>query len=604
MFHTSFSAVVFASAMLAQAGEPTPPTAVSISTPGSSLSAGATPAKSYGIATDHQLATDAAAEMLERGGNAVDAAVAASFVLSVCRPFACGIGGGGFMVISLPGKDGRVERALNYREMCPAGINSDSFIKPGLRPHSSEFGGLAVATPGTVGGLLYALEKYGTLPRAVVMAPAINAAMKGFVVDAAYEDAVARTAKKFKDKKEYKDRFLFVWEQLFQRGAAKVGVRITNTDQAAALRLIAAEGADVFYKGLIAQAIVGSVAADGGVLTLADLSRQVVSETAPLRGAGFGRELLTMPPPSSGGVALLQMVGMVERQHIKVGSLKSSDPGYLFILIESMKFAFADRAYFMADPAFVDVPTDQLLSDAHLEMRVKVMSKRRTMNPDFYAFDENGQQLVEDGGTSHISIVDAHGGAVACTETINLTFGSLLEAKGFGFVLNNQMDDFTTSSGPNAFGLTQSKRNAPHAGKRPLSSMTPTIVLRNSAVEMVAGGAGGPRIITATTQVLLNHLLFGMSAADAVLAPRVHHQWKPSELVVEERLTEEYNGLPVFIWLVKFGHRLEKVQASAGVNLVLVGNDSIEAAADARRGGSATPRSHLLPKPNPREDSK
>ena len=281
-----------------------------------------------------------------------------------------------------------------------------------------------------------------------------------------------------------------------------------------------------------------SVVADGGVLTLADLAHQTVSETAPLRGSGFGRILLTMPPPSSGGVALLQMIGMVERQHIKIGNLKSSDPAYLFTLIESMKFAFADRAYFMADPAFVSVPTAQLLSNDHLDMRVKVMSKRRTMNSDFYLFGENGQQLVEDGGTSHISIVDASGGAVACTETINLTFGSLLDAKGFGFMLNNQMDDFTTTPGPNAFGLTQSKRNAPEAGKRPLSSMTPTIVMRGDAVEMVAGGAGGPRIITGTTQVILNRLLFGMTATDAVAAPRVHHQWKPSELVVEDRLTE------------------------------------------------------------------
>ncbi len=597
MFHTSFSAAVLATAMLAQSVQATPPAALTTSTLALVPSA-VTPVKSYGIATDHQLATDAAAAMLERGGNAVDAAVAASFVLSVCRPFACGIGGGGFMVISLPGKDGRVERALNYREMCPSGISPESFGKPGLPPHSSEFGGLAVATPGTVGGLLYALEKYGTLPRAVVMAPAIDAAMKGFVVDTAYEEAAAKTSAKFEEQREFKDRFLFVWEQLLQRGTAKVGVRITNTDQAAALRLIAAEGSDAFYKGLIAQAIVESVAADGGVLTSADLVRQVVSETAPLRGAGFGRELLTMPPPSSGGVALLQMVGMVERQHVKVGSLKSSDPGYLFILIESMKFAFADRAHFMADPAFVAVPTDQLLSDAHLDMRVKVMSKRRTMNPDFYAFDENGQQLVEDGGTSHVSIVDAQGGAVGCTETINLTFGSLLDAKGFGFVLNNQMDDFTTSAGPNAFGLTQSKRNAPEAGKRPLSSMTPTIVLRNGAVEMVAGGAGGPRIITATTQVLLNHLLFGMNGVDAVKAPRVHHQWKPSELVVEERLTEQYNGLPVSTWLVKFGHRVANVPASTGVNLVLVGEDSVEGVADERRGGAATPRFRLPPKPS------
>lgn len=368
--------------------------------------------------------------------------------------------------------------------------------------------------------------------------------------------------------------------------------------------MIAAEGLDVFYKGTIGQAIVASVVADGGLITLTDLAQQTVSETEPLRESGFGHFLLTMPPPSSGGVALLQMIGMVERRHVKVGTLKSIDPAYVFTLIESMKFAFADRAYFLADRAFVKVPTDQLLSNDHLDMRVKVMSKRRTINLDFYLFGENGQQLVGDGGTSHISLVDASVGAVACTETINLTFDSLLDVKGFGFILSNQMDDFTTSAGSNAFGLTQSKRNAPETGKRPLSSMAPTIVIRGDAVAMVAGGVGGPRIITETTQVILNHLSFAMNATDAVAARRIHNQWKPSELMVEHRLTEQYNGLPISTWLVKFGHRIKRVAASAGMNVVLVSDDSIAAAAEDRRGGAPTPHFHLLPRASSHREPK
>ena len=214
MMQSSHPLIWCSLAALGQVGEPFPPTAATV---GSSLAAPrveSAPSKSYGIATDHQLATDAAAQMINRGGNAVDAAVAASFVLSVCRPFACGIGGGGFMVISLPGKEGRVERALNYRETCPAGINADSFSTPGLPPHSSEFGGMAVATPGTVAGLLYALEKYGALPRTVVMAPAIDAAKNGFVMDGAYEDAASKMSSKFGAEKNYHNRFLFVWERL------------------------------------------------------------------------------------------------------------------------------------------------------------------------------------------------------------------------------------------------------------------------------------------------------------------------------------------------------------------------------------------------------
>jgi gamma-glutamyltranspeptidase / glutathione hydrolase len=563
-----------------------------------------TAAGGFGVATDHELATKAAEAMLQRGGNAVDAAVAASFTLSVVRPFACGIGGGGFMVIYLPGTAGVIQTAVNYRETCPAAIKADTFSEPGLPARASEFGGLAVATPGTVKGLLYVLEKYGTLPRDVVLAPAIAAAEDGFVADAAYIRSKTELLEQFSPASDGREKFGFVWTTLLGKGELEIGDRIRNPGHGKALRLIASEGADVFYRGEIATAIVSSVQRTGGRLSREDLALYKVSETPPLLGSAFGRTVLTMPPPSSGGVALLQILGMMERSSIKPQELKSSDPAYLFSLVEAMKFAFADRAFYMADPAFVPVPTERLLSAAYIDSRMKIMPKGRTEGIGYYTINENGEQLVPDGGTSHISVVDSRGGAVACTETINLAFGSLVDAEGFGFILNNQMDDFTTSAAPNAFGLTQSKRNAPDAGKRPLSSMTPTVVLRSGSVEMVSGGAGGPRIISGTVQTVLNRLIFDMPAGECVASPRVHHQWKPSELQVEDRLMKRYNGLPVSQWLEKFGHRVKRTPAVAGVNVVVVSQDTVEAAADDRRGGVATPHSRRNQEAQPPKELK
>ena len=537
------------------------------------------------IATDHPLATAAAEEMLRQGGNAVDAAVAASFTLSVVRPFACGIGGGGFMIIYLPPVAGGepTAAALNYRETAPRSSSADMYTQPGMSETASQRGPKAAAIPGTVRGLLDAHERFGKLSRDKVIGPSIAAATNGFNAEDAYMRAYAEAMKTLSGDSALKTGSKFLFEQLLARGELKLGDLIRNPAHAEALKLIVPRGTIGFYSGPIAEAIVAST---NGHITLEDLAGYRSQWLKPLAAERFGCQILTMPPPSSGGVALLQITDWVPRG--TQGATDRESLPYLSRLTESMKFAFADRAIHMADPKFTEVPVAKLLSQSYLDIRAKTFPTARTMHPEFYTISEEGEQLGEDGGTSHISILDGQGGAVACTETINLNFGSFVEVAGFGFLLNDQMDDFTTSEKPNAFGLTQSKRNAPEPGKQPLSSMTPTLAIRDGKPVLAAGGAGGPRIISATTQVVLNVLMFKMPAASAVSAWRIHHQWKPNELLIEKKCAARHNGLSIPDWMAKLGHKVERTDAIAGVNLVTFGPDGFEAAADERRGGAAS----------------
>ncbi|HYD00535.1 MAG TPA: gamma-glutamyltransferase, partial [Phycisphaerales bacterium] len=491
------------------------------------------------VAADQPLASRAGLRMLEQGGNAVDAAVAAAFTLSVVRPQSCGIGGGGFMVIYLPQEATRrgeaVETTINSREWCPAGVGPDTFATSS-DPRASTVGGLAVAVPGSVAGLLHAQEKYGLLERAAVMRPAIEAAEDGFVVDAAYASAAAETMEKFKRDVSLQTRFPFLWRTLLLEGRVREGARIVNPDQAGTLRRVARLGASAFYHGPLADAIVDAARNAGGVLTLNDLARYYTSgvrEQAPLKFAAFKRTFITMPPPSSGGVALGQTLLMLDRRD--ADRLVSTDePAFAHELAECFKLAFADRAAHMADPAFAPVPTAEFLSPADVAARANLIDAARTFPADYYARKGPPLQPPADHGTSHVSAADRWGGACAATETINLFFGSYVCPEGCGFLLNNQMDDFTARPGTaNAFGLRQSDSNLPQPGKRPLSSMTPTIVLDAEGVEAVAGASGGPRIITATTQALLNALVRGDDAPTAVGRPRLHHQWLPDTLMLE-----------------------------------------------------------------------
>ncbi len=538
------------------------------------------------VACDHQLASEAGVEMLRQGGNAVDAAVAASFTLSVVRPYSCGIGGGGFMIIAIPQDDQHSETefvAINYRETAPAAVGPDYFRKfPD--DTASRFGIHAVGVPGTVAGLLYALGNYGTLDRATVLNPAISAAENGFIVDENYITAVEKISELGESHPQFMDLADQVIHEFGGGGNLTSGQALKLPHQAKALRLIAEKGTSAFYEGEIAQAIVNVMRNQGGAITRDDLLHYRVQEEDPLVGNFLGKQVVTMSPPSSGGVAMLQILGMLQRKMPDLRYQYHNTAGYVHLITEAMKYAFADRATWLADPDYVDVPVDDLLDTQYLDQRALGISGLRTHDdPSAYISPlDSDYSFIEDGGTSHISVIDAHGMAVACTETINLTFGSLVVVPGFGFVLNDQMDDFTTVPGSsNAFGLQQSDRNLPEPGKRPLSSMSPTIVLENNRVIYVAGASGGPRIISGTLQCLLNCMLFNMTAADAVNRSRFHHQWLPNKLWLEESWPSwtERSKLRLF------EHDLATRREIGVVQLLAVIDNQIHAASDPRKGG-------------------
>lgn len=589
----------------------------------------------HAVAADHPLASEAGLEVLRAGGNAVDAAVATSLALSVVRPFSCGIGGGGFMVIHFePGQlprsieppDGPVNLAINYREMAPRASTGDMFARPAQATGAaspSRVGALAVGVPGTVAGLLHAQASYGLLAREEVLAPAIRLAERGFEVDEAYLRAALQVSEDFEASPAWQTRFAFVWQRYLLRGRVALGDRIHVPEQAAALRLIARDGATAFYDGPIALAIERASAADGGGLTREDLRGYRVATGEPLAFGHDGRTFLTMPPPSSGGITMAQTLGVLARVQERsldrqgpgeggervwaarlgpvgpgdtvAGAMRAglSRAGPLFAralwLIEAFQLAFADRAAWLGDPAFVTIPLDRLLSGEYLDARAAIVDPASGPRaPAHYLDDAARIELSDDAGTSHLSVVDRWGNAVACTETINLEFGSLLAVPEYGFILNDQMDDFTSRVGePNAFGLRQSARNLPGPGKRPLSSMTPTIVLGpDGRVEVVAGASGGPRIITGTIQAIL-HALSGWSAREAVAAPRLHHQWMPARVDIEPAMA----ALPgvdsgtLADDLRRIGYEVREVDRLCVVQMIRRADGLWQAASDPRKGG-------------------
>ena len=539
------------------------------------------------VAADHEVASQAGAQMLAIGGNAVDAAVAASFTLSVVRPYSCGIGGGGFMVIHLPDDPthGYVHTAINYRE---TSAQDKSIAAAGF---SITGGRYSVAVPGTVAGLLYALEHYGTLDRATVLGPAIAAANDGFLVDEHYHSAAMNLHEKYTDNPGLQDSYLNMpWEKFAMWGRVQIGDRIRNPEQARALELIARDGLSAFTRGEIGQAIVRSLAKSNGrdryssPLTLDDLAGYTPIEMEPIEAVIDGKRLIGMPPPSSGGVTMFQTLAIMEAKGHDFDDARLKND-QVHVMIEALKHSFADRARYLADPAFATVDVDALLNEKNIE-RIAALIGDSALDTEDYGTHE---PMGDDAGTSHVSVIDPFGGAVAMTETINFEFGSRVGVEEFGFILNNEMDDFThPNSKPNGFGLVQSEMNMPEVGKRPLSSMSPTIVLdEDGRVIAVAGASGGPKIITSTMQVLLN-AFGGMDAGQAVAMPRLHHQWLPDELRFEP-------GYSIYILNVLgnplrgYGHTIVDRKASAIGNVQLILRDpdgkGWQAACDPRKGG-------------------
>lgn len=433
-----------------------------------------------------------------------------------------------------------------------------------------------MAVPGTVAGLVYAHQRYGKLPLASVVQPAIDLAERGFAADAHYAAMSADLIKKFEKNPGWKHRFAFVWQRMLRGGQVRVGDVIVAPEQAAVLRLIARQGRAGFYEGDVARQIVHAVRKDGGDLSLDDLRRYQPRELEPVRATVFGRTFVGMPPPSSGGVTMLEALRIMEAAGYDAGRL-CDDAASAHIMVEALKHAFADRARWFGDPGFVDVPVEGLLSDRNVRARAGSIDLAQTQAPQSYG---SAEPMSDDHGTSHFSVVDAAGNAVACTETINLEFGSLLSIDAYGFVLNNEMDDFLTVRGePNAFGLVQGERNLPAPGKRPLSSMSPTLVFDEQGLLLVVGGSGGPRIITGTMQVILNALA-GASAQEALARPRVHHQWMPDRLELEPGALGDARGD-----LEAMGHELGERSEIGNVQIILRRGQGWEAASDPRKGG-------------------
>lgn len=537
------------------------------------------------VAADSELASLAGVEIMKAGGNAVDAAIATALTLSVTRPYSCGLGGGGFMLVFDPASGETM--ALDYRETCPAGIGPDYYVQQvatasGYDP--SMHGGRAVGVPGQLPGMIAAHERWGTLPLETIIAPAVRAAREGFAIDSHYLSATTRVAELRDRHPDLRPISDWLWVNLCGAGRLEVGDLLRQPELGDYLERFGREGLAAWNGGSGVAAMVAGVdrAADG-CLTGTDLRDYAVAWRHPLvvEDALDGVDAILMPPPSSGGIAIAQVLRMVDRRRAAFGDPEPGDDAYADLLIGAFRHAFADRARHLADPDFTEVPVARLLDRDAIDAAADRLQPGNLIPPDECGVIPIGSTtMLEDRGTSHFSVIDRNGMTVACTQTINGTFGSLVAVPDIGVVLNNEMNDFTTVPGTaNMFGLSQSDRNLPEPGKRPLSSMSPSIIVQDGRTIMTAGASGGPRIITGTLQVILRVLHGGSSAADAVESARLHHQWSP-DLV---RFEAEADG--GITHLESIGHRTSPIGSVGVVQAIVVHEDGLEPASDPRKGG-------------------
>ena len=525
------------------------------------------------VVTAEPHATRVGLEVLQAGGNAVDAAVAVALTLAVTHPQAGNLGGGGFLLVRMA--DGRTA-ALDFRERAPKSARADMYLRADgtVDERRVQFGASAAGVPGSPAGLLHALHALGSRKLATLAAPAIRLAREGFVVDHVL-------AADLDEAKEELGRHESTRKVFFRDGAPlQQGDILVQQDLAGTLERFAEKGLDGFYRGRTAELILAQMQRDGGSVSADDLADYTVRERVPLRADYRGHEVLSMPPPSSGGVALLQMLRLLDGFDLKTLGFGGSES--IHLLTEVMRRAYADRSRWLGDPDHYQVPVEGLLGKEY------AATLRATITRDRVSEVAPGLPpgRKESDDTTHFSIVDAAGNAVACTTTINSTFGAMVVVDGAGFLLNNEMDDFSAKPGvPNQFGLVGGKANAIAAGKRMLSSMTPTIVLEKGELRYVLGAPGGGRIITAVLQVLLNVVDHGMSLELAVRAPRVHHQWTPAELVWEPL------ALPpdVRAALAQKGHVFAKKPRGIGqiFAIELLADGTRVGVCDHRSGGSA-----------------
>lgn len=527
------------------------------------------------VVSAHDLASKAGIEILRRGGNAVDAAVATGFVLAVVYPEAGNVGGGGFMTIR--DRSGNAW-CIDFRETAPGAATRTMYLDSLGRPTDRSVNGhLSAGVPGTVAGLLLALERFGTMKAERVLQPAIELAERGFVVDRKLHDSLVSYSRLLE---HYASTV-----RAFSRAGnwCAPGDTLRQPDLANTLRRIAKEGRDGFYRGETARLIVEEMHRGGGMITGADLERYEAVIRAPLAGTYRGYTILAPPPPSSGGLCLLEMLNMVERYDLAGLGFHSAKAAHL--MTESMKRTYADRAEFMGDPAFVRMPVDGLISKSYAADRCSDIDAMNATPSSSIRHGEPGEH--EGRNTTHFVVVDSTGEVVATTYTLNDIFGSKVAVEGAGFLLNDEMDDFSVKPGaPNLYGLIGGDANAIAGNKRPLSSMTPTILVKDGKAVAALGARGGSRIITAVLQAIVNMVDFGMNVRDAIEAPRFHHQWIPDTLYCEHGAF----GASVLDDLAARGYVLgENDEKLGAIQALSINPDSgwIEGANDPREGGSA-----------------
>ena len=526
------------------------------------------------VVAQEKIAARIGADILRQGGNAVDAAVATGFALAVTYPRAGNIGGGGFMVIHLASRHEDV--ALDYRETAPAAMTRDTFLGPDGKPDNakSRDSALGIGVPGTVAGLALALEKYGSgkFTLAQLLKPSIELARDGFVIT----DDTADTLPQW-------FRRLAKWPasvKVFARPdgtSLREGDKFVQTDLAATLSAIAKQGPRGFYDGPVAEKLAKAIRDAGGIMTTDDLKAYQPIIRTPVHGTYRGYDIVSMPLPSSGGIVLLETLNILEG--FRLSELEQGSAASLHLLIEAMKRGYADRARYLGDPAFIKAPTNILLAkDYAAKLRAEIDPEHAT------PADKVSSALPphEGSNTTHYSVVDSEGNAVSNTYTMNFSYGLGLVADGTGVLLNNELDDFSAAPGAsNAFGLVGYDANLPGPGKRPLSSMSQTIVLKDGKVLLVTGSPGGSRIISTVLQVIVNVLDYHMDVAAAVAAPRLHHQWMPDEVKVEPGFPDE-----VLAGLRARGHSLVESMGYSSANSILVTPNGLLGAADPRTRGA------------------
>jgi gamma-glutamyltranspeptidase / glutathione hydrolase len=525
------------------------------------------------VSGPEQLAAEVGAQILRRGGNAIDAAVATGFALAVTYPSAGNLAGGGFMLIHLA--DGNRQTFIDYRESAPAAARRDMFLDDkGELDHEREYFSLQSAgVPGTVAGLLYAQEKYGTLSREQVLAPAIALAAEGIPVKFALYFEVGASAERLRKNPAAARVFLHA-----DGSPYAIGDTWQQPDLAWTLRRISEKGTDDFYRGEVAQRIAAEMAAGGGLITAQDLANYQVIEREPVRGTYRDFDIVSAPPPSSGGVHILQMLNILEGYDLK--AMGHNSAAYLHHLTESMKLAYADRSEYLGDPEFFPVPVAELTDKAYAErQRQLIDSTRATPAADIAPGRVLGEESTE---TTHYSVADRFGNVVSNTYTLNFSFGSHIVVPGTGMLLNNEMADFATSPGnPNAFGLVQGESNKIEPGKRPLSSMSPTLVLRDGKPWLATGSPGGSLIITTVLQMVLNAMEFDMNVATAAAEPRIHHQWMPDALQMEDGFSPDTMRL-----LKEMGQPVNLAQRTTGrTNSIMIEDGWLLGSTDTRRPG-------------------